>query len=123
MRLGVGQLDETLGHEIDVHTGDVVVVPAGTAHSCASSTEDYRYIGVYPAVNIKNQSSEARDVSGSDLSSQHAPQWRNEYGDGPLDLDLLRREIENVDFPLVDPVTGEEDILINLWRQSPAKAY
>lgn len=52
MRLGVGQMDNSAGHEVDVHSGDVVVVPAGTGHSCAESTGDFRYIGVYPTVRI-----------------------------------------------------------------------
>lgn len=50
MRFGVGKSDDGPGQEIDVNTGDVIVVPAGTAHSCAKSSEDYRYIGVYPTV-------------------------------------------------------------------------
>lgn len=48
---------ESVGMEIDVKTGDVVVLPAGTGHACLeSSTSDdvdgeYRYIGVYPQVS------------------------------------------------------------------------
>lgn len=37
--------------EVSVATGDVIVLPAGTAHSCLESTSDYRYIGVYPEVS------------------------------------------------------------------------
>lgn len=77
MRLGVGKSDDTPGHEIDVHTGDVLVVPAGTAHSCAESTEDYRYIGVYPTVNqspIRRSHIECWwrcDADSSSLRSKH----------------------------------------------------
>lgn len=51
--LGRGQGDEDGGIEVDVKTGDVIVLPAGTAHVCLESSEDpaYRYIGVYPAVS------------------------------------------------------------------------
>lgn len=36
--------------EVKVQAGDVVVLPAGTAHSCLQSSSDYRYVGVYPDV-------------------------------------------------------------------------
>lgn len=40
------------GVEVDVNAGDVIVIPAGVSHRSISSTEDYRYIGVYPEVRI-----------------------------------------------------------------------
>lgn len=42
----------TGGVEVDVSTGDVVVVPAGVSHRSLTSSGGYRYIGVYPEVNI-----------------------------------------------------------------------
>jgi uncharacterized protein YjlB len=39
------------GVEVDVHTGDVVVVPAGVSHRSLTSEGGYRYIGVYPEVS------------------------------------------------------------------------
>ena len=54
---------------------------------------------------------------------QQAPHWRNEYGDKPLDLVVIRDEIESVEFPHADPVTGQQDALLDLWKQSPAKAH
>lgn len=48
----IGKINEGTGQEISVSTGDVIVLPAGTAHSCLESSEDYRYIGVYPEVSL-----------------------------------------------------------------------
>lgn len=36
--------------EVTVEAGDVIVFPAGTAHSSLHSSEDYQYVGVYPEV-------------------------------------------------------------------------
>lgn len=49
--LGRIKADLEGGLEVSVGTGDVLVLPAGTAHSCLDSTPDYRYIGVYPEVS------------------------------------------------------------------------
>lgn len=51
MLLGRGVKDERGGIEIPVSVGDVIVLPAGTTHCNVESTDDYRYIGVYPKVN------------------------------------------------------------------------
>lgn len=50
--VGCGKLDDASvgGREIDVRAGDVIVLPAGTGHCNLQSTNDYRYIGVYPKV-------------------------------------------------------------------------
>lgn len=45
--------------EVSVGTGDVLVLPAGTAHFCLESTSDYRYIGVYPEVSDQEFSSKS----------------------------------------------------------------
>jgi uncharacterized protein YjlB len=42
--------DESIGQEIKVRAGDVIVLPAGTGHCNTESSEDYRYVGVYPKV-------------------------------------------------------------------------
>lgn len=50
----VGQIEAGQGARIDVAAGDVIVLPAGTAHSSLESSSDYRYIGVYPAVSSRD---------------------------------------------------------------------
>jgi hypothetical protein len=53
--LGIGGGDENGGVRVQVHAGDVIVLPAGTAHSMTDSSSDYRYIGVYPDVRLSKQ--------------------------------------------------------------------
>ncbi|KAL4969942.1 cupin domain-containing protein [Aspergillus stella-maris] len=98
--LGVGGSDTAGGLKVNVRAGDVIVLPAGTAHSCAESSKDYRYIGVYP---------------------QGCPRWRNEMGSKSIDLASLRKETENVSMPEADPVYGVGGPLMQLWR-GPGKA-
>lgn len=50
----VGQIEAGQGSRIDVAAGDVIVLPAGTAHSSLESSSDYRYIGVYPTVSSRH---------------------------------------------------------------------
>lgn len=38
------------GQEIDVSAGDVIVLPAGIGHCSTQSSNNYKYIGVYPDV-------------------------------------------------------------------------
>lgn len=51
MLIGRGTSDVSGGQEIDLQAGDVIVLPAGTAHCNVQSTPDYKYIGVYPKVS------------------------------------------------------------------------
>ena len=53
-KLLLGRIQDGNGLEVDVKTGDVIVLPAGTAHSSLQSSPDYRYIGVYPQVGSPN---------------------------------------------------------------------
>lgn len=46
----LGKIEQGKGLEVDVQAGDVIVLPAGTAHSSLESSSDYQYIGVYPQV-------------------------------------------------------------------------
>ncbi|KAL2830437.1 hypothetical protein BJY01DRAFT_240376 [Aspergillus pseudoustus] len=93
--LGVGESDQSGGLEVSVQAGDVIVLPAGTAHSCAVSSEDYRYIGVYP---------------------EGCPRWRNAMGSKPIDLTALRKESGEVEMPEHDPVYGAGGPLMQLWN-------
>lgn len=49
-----GDLDPSTGVKVTLHAGDVLVLPAGTAHSSvdADNSPEYRYVGVYPEVRI-----------------------------------------------------------------------
>lgn len=49
--LGCGTNDTTGGVILDVSAGDVIVIPAGTAHCSLQSSVNYRYVGVYPKVS------------------------------------------------------------------------
>ncbi|KAL4807966.1 hypothetical protein BDV18DRAFT_110299 [Aspergillus unguis] len=83
------------GLRLTVHTGDVIVLPAGTGHSSVEST-NYRYIGVYP---------------------EGSPRWRNEFGKKRIGSQGFRDEIGNVGFPEEDPVYGKDGPLMKLWAQ------
>lgn len=52
----LGKIKDGEGIEVDVRTGDVIVLPAGTAHSSLESCDGYRYIGVYPKVSSHSDS-------------------------------------------------------------------
>ncbi|KAF5669096.1 cupin domain-containing protein [Fusarium circinatum] len=84
------------GIQIPVKAGDVVVLPAGTAHSSLESSSDYRYIGVYP---------------------KGSPKWRNEMGKKSSSVFL--DTIDEVDIPEDDPVYGSGGPLPMLWRHTP----
>lgn len=79
---------------MDVKVGDVIVLPAGTAHCNLESSLGFRYIGVYP---------------------EGAPQWRNEFGKEEAEIDSLREEAASVSMPSQDPVNGAEGPLLRLW--------
>ncbi|EXJ92974.1 hypothetical protein A1O3_01530 [Capronia epimyces CBS 606.96] len=96
--LGCGHNDTTDGGlEVEVHAGDVVVLPAGTGHCSTKSSKDYKYIGVYP---------------------EGAPHWTNQLGKAPIDLEAFRNEIGHVEMPSQDPVNGVDGPLILLWTRT-----
>ena len=98
--LGQGQGDTDGGLEIEVKTGDVIILPAGTAHVCLQSSTskdtdgEYRYIGVYP---------------------ENGPHWRSEMGRRPLEETKLDVEVSEVKLPEQDPVYGSDGPLMKLW--------
>ncbi|KEF60717.1 uncharacterized protein A1O9_02278 [Exophiala aquamarina CBS 119918] len=95
--IGCGTHDsEDDGTKIDVSVGDVIVLPAGTGHCNLQSSEDYQYVGVYP---------------------EGAPQWRNELGKEPVNLEEFRKEITSVALPSQDPVNGAGGPLLSLWSK------
>ncbi|KAL4994689.1 hypothetical protein BDV10DRAFT_203599 [Aspergillus recurvatus] len=91
-----------IGLRIDVHSGDVIVLPAGTGHGSVNATDDYRYIGVYP---------------------DGCPRWRNEFGSTRIDSTSFSGEIAAVDFPEEDPVYGRDGPLMQLWPRTLRAKY
>ncbi|WYZ42404.1 hypothetical protein EsH8_VI_000103 [Colletotrichum jinshuiense] len=94
-KLLIGKIQDGTGVEVDVKAGDVIVLPAGTAHSCLESSPDYRYIGVYP---------------------EGCPRWRNEMGKKPAEM--FGSVIKAVDMPKEDPVYGKNGPLVRLWHRN-----
>ncbi|CAG9948963.1 unnamed protein product [Clonostachys rosea f. rosea IK726] len=95
-KLLIGKIKQGDGVEINVKSGDVIVLPAGTAHSSIESSPNYRYIGVYP---------------------QGCPKWRNEMGKKPAEQ--FHATIQDVAMPEADPVYGESGPLTRLWVARP----
>ncbi|PSN60161.1 hypothetical protein BS50DRAFT_210709 [Corynespora cassiicola Philippines] len=87
--------DSDDGAEIDVSAGDVVVVPAGVSHRSLTSSDGYRYIGVYPKA---------------------APKWRNIFCKGEEPIEKLEEEISKVGLPDSDPVYGLDGPLPQIWK-------
>ncbi|KAJ4855288.1 cupin domain-containing protein [Trichoderma breve] len=89
----LGKINDGNGVQVDVNTGDVIVLPAGTAHSSLRSSDDYRYIGVYP---------------------KECPKWTNEMGERPPASFV--QTIGAVARPRADPVYGKQGPLVSLWN-------
>ncbi|KAH7086448.1 hypothetical protein FB567DRAFT_71322 [Paraphoma chrysanthemicola] len=92
--------NDTDGVEVNVRTGDVMVLPAGVSHRSLSSEDDFRYIGVYP---------------------EAAPRWRNNYCGGKENMNALLEEINKVPIPDSDPVLGANGPLCQIWKTARAK--
>lgn len=80
------------GERLELATGDVIVLPAGTAHMKLTSTPDFEVIGAYPEENTPNM------------------RERN-----PTDRAQAINEIQSVPVPDTDPVFGEEGPLLHKW--------
>ncbi|OHE98471.1 hypothetical protein CORC01_06262 [Colletotrichum orchidophilum] len=106
----IGKINEGTGQEISVSTGDVIVLPAGTAHSCLESSEDYRYIGVYPKV------SSVQLLAYTIHTIQGCPRWVNEMGKKPAGT--FGSVIRDVGMPEQDPVYGTDGPLMRLWHRN-----
>ncbi|KAK4085499.1 uncharacterized protein Triagg1_489 [Trichoderma aggressivum f. europaeum] len=92
----LGKINDGDGVQVDVKTGDVIVLPAGTAHSSLRSSDDYRYIGVYP---------------------KECPKWTNEMGKRPPAS--FAQTIGAVATPQADPVYGKQGPVVSLWNAEP----
>ncbi len=95
--IAAGQANIVLGGEggeaLTIHTGDVLVLPAGTGHCRITASEDLLVIGAYP-----------EDEHWDICRTAPTP-------------DVLER-MRHVRFPASDPVTGSSGELPKLWGKS-----
>jgi uncharacterized protein YjlB len=82
------------GAVVDVHAGDVVVIPAGVAHKGEAASPDLLIVGAYPG--------------------GRGPDMR---GPGRADRERVLATIKAVPCPASDPVSGHGGPLLELWTQ------
>lgn len=88
------QLGGEYGLQIEVHAGDVLILPTGTGHKSINHSNDFSIVGAYP------------EGKGPDLIRLEDQR--------PEDV---REKIERVDLPENDPVYGQSaDGLLKIWR-------
>ncbi|OMF88404.1 cupin domain-containing protein [Paenibacillus sp. FSL R7-0273] len=86
------QLGGDAGRTLEVSAGDVLVLPAGTAHKLLHSSTGFRVAGAYPG--------------GADYNTRLAE---------PDDLAAALQEIAEVPLPDSDPVYGKAGPLLEAW--------
>lgn len=86
------QLGGDAGYTANVEAGDVVVLPAGTAHKKLTATPDFRIAGAYPGAWTITPARRADDFAAA------------------------LPEIREVPLPERDPVYGEAGPLLRLWK-------
>lgn len=74
--------------------GDVILLPAGTAHKRLGGSENFEVVGAYPE-------------NGENLDMQ--------YGDAS-NYEAIKENIGQVELPLTDPVTGSPRDIDEYWR-------
>src|SRR5215471_20273970 len=95
--IAVGSVRVRLGGEIgktvELHAGDVVVIPAGVAHKNEGASPDLMVVGAYPG------------GKGPDMK-----------GPGARDRERVLANIRSVALPDCDPVYGRSGPLLERWR-------
>jgi uncharacterized protein YjlB len=86
------QLGGQKGLVVDIHAGDVIIMPAGFAHKNLSPSADFGVVGAYP--------------EGQD--------WDMNYGK-PGERPGADRNIERVALPKQDPIYGAGGPLLEKW--------
>lgn len=90
------RLGHTSGVTVVAAAGDVLVLPAGTAHQNLGGSADFHVVGGYP-------------------EGQDADLLRGKAGERPV----ADQRIANVPLPTGDPLTGQTGALVEHWRLSP----
>ena len=87
------------GIQLELHEGDVIVIPAGVAHKCIHSSNDFKCVGAYP--------------KGQDYDMNYGKSGERPYVD---------KNIHKVPMPPSDPLYGSKGPLIECWSQKPMTA-
>jgi uncharacterized protein YjlB len=87
------------GKNVEVHAGDVIVIPAGVAHQNVGASDDFGVVGAYP------------DGRSWDL-------LRGLPGERPK----ADHKIAALPMPDKDPIYGAEGPLRRIWKSSDAKS-
>ena len=87
------------GREFEIAAGDVAILPAGTGHQCFGASDDFCVIGAYPP--------------GSQMHVTRPT---------PENYRKALKTIPEVKLPETDPVMGEDDPLLRLWKRPNRRA-
>ena len=82
------------GMELEIKTGDVAVLPAGTGHHCLRASKDFLVVGAYPATGTYDECRGDAD--------EHA---------------RALKTIPRVAAPKADPLYGKDGPLVGLWKR------
>ncbi|MBU8730693.1 cupin domain-containing protein [Cytobacillus oceanisediminis] len=82
------------GERLELHQGDVILLPAGTGHKNAESSPDFEVVGAYPGGTSPNMKKK-----------------------DPSDRVQALAEIKNVPVPQTDPVYGDEGPMLEEWKE------
>jgi uncharacterized protein YjlB len=93
------QLGGEHGRNVEVHAGDVIVIPAGVAHQNIGASDDFAVVGAYP------------DGREWDL-------FRGKPGERPK----ADQNIAALPIPDNDPIYGAEGPLRQIWQASRASS-
>lgn len=86
------QLGGDNGIEVELHKGDVLIIPAGVAHKNNSSSFDFKCVGAYP--------------NGVEYDIRTKKEERAES----------EENISHVPLPAADPLYGKDGPLLNNWK-------
>jgi uncharacterized protein YjlB len=83
---------------VDVHSGDVIVIPAGVAHQKIEASGDFAVVGAYP----------------------DGREWDLLRGE-PSERPQADKNIAALPIPDDDPIYGPEGPLLQIWKARSAK--